>query len=107
MFLWGEPSIPGERMTVDEVMHRAYAEQVCNEVEVEEIVKGKLVRKWTPKGENHWLDASYYSCVAANMRGAHLPMTQTAKTTVNIPAVRTGLPAPTGGGGWFSQAAKR
>lgn len=83
MFLWGTPSNQGERerMSADELGHRAYAQQICAEVEVEEMVKGVLKRKWKAKGENHWLDASYYGCVAANIKGVRLPMVSVGKAT--------------------------
>jgi len=82
MHLFGEPGEAGnEKMSGDQVSHKAYAEQICSEAEVEEVIKGVLVRKWRARGENHFLDASYYGCVAANMRGVRLPVAKTARTT--------------------------
>lgn len=95
LFLYGENSPDPEKLSADEIAHRAYAQQICAEVEVEEMIKGVLKRKWKAKGENHWLDASYYSCVAASIKGVRLPMTATAKTT-NVPSssVVGSRPAP-------------
>ncbi len=70
MTLFGESSEPGGRLSDDEKAHHSYARHLCNEVEVEEVVKGKLKRYWKEKSSNtHFLDASYYSDVAANMEG--------------------------------------
>lgn len=73
MFVWGKPAESGDRYSEDERGHGGYAQQICAEVEVEEVVKGALVRKWTPKQqENHWLDASYYADVAAAAKGIRI-----------------------------------
>jgi len=70
MSLWGEPSADGKRMTDDEKDHFSYAKHLTSEVEVEEPVRGVIVRKWRAKSNNnHWFDASYLSDVAANMKG--------------------------------------
>ncbi|HUS38540.1 MAG TPA: terminase gpA endonuclease subunit [Pirellulales bacterium] len=69
LFMWGE-SDGGKRMSHDQKSHHAYAHHVVSEIEVEEPVKGVLVRRWKAKsGNNHWLDASYMADVAANMKG--------------------------------------
>lgn len=59
-----------DRMSADEKSHFAYAKHICNEVEIEEPHRGTVPRRWRAKSENtHWLDASYYSDVAASMEG--------------------------------------
>jgi hypothetical protein len=69
----------GDRLSADEKAHHAYARHICNEVEIEEPYKGTVRRRWKEKNENtHWLDASYYSNVAANMKGIRL-LTQAEK----------------------------
>lgn len=55
--------------------HAEYADHICAEIEVEEIVKGVLKRYWRPsprKQANHFLDASYLADVAAWMKGVRL-----------------------------------
>ena len=72
MFLFGEKSKEPELLSIDQQEHGQYAHQICAEVEVEDVVRGGIVRKWktkTSKAENHWLDASYYSDVAAAIKG--------------------------------------
>ncbi|HUS40698.1 MAG TPA: terminase gpA endonuclease subunit, partial [Pirellulales bacterium] len=70
MMLFGESSSIPKRMSFDEKSHFSYAKHITSEVEVEEPIKGVLRRKWKAKSDNnHWLDASYMSCVAASMRG--------------------------------------
>ena len=69
---FGSPGIIGGRLGDDEKVHHAYSQHICAEKEVEEIVKNQLKRYWKSKGRNHYLDASYMSNVAANMRGIKL-----------------------------------
>ena len=69
---FGVPGVIGGRLGDDEKVHHSYARHICAEKEVEEIVKNQLKRYWKSKGANHWLDASYMSDVAANMRGIKL-----------------------------------
>jgi hypothetical protein len=72
MMLFGESS-SGSRLSFDERSHTAYAHHIVSEVEIEEVVKGVLKRKWKPKSDNnHWLDASYMADVAAAMKGIRL-----------------------------------
>lgn len=81
-----------QRLSDDEKGHHAYAHHICNEQEVEELIKGALRRRWKSKSDNnHWLDASYYSCVAANMKGIRI-MGTVAKPTKSIPAVQAPKP---------------
>jgi len=69
MKLYGEPSRT-DRMSFDEKSHHSYARHIVSEIEIEEIVKDALVRKWKNKSNNnHWLDASYMSDVAAYIKG--------------------------------------
>jgi len=72
MFLYGEPG-DGKRLSYDEKTHFSYSKHLTSEVEVEEPVKGVLVRRWKNKSDtNHYFDASYMSSVAANMKGVRL-----------------------------------
>ena len=63
---------PGERdkLSADQKGHFAYAKHLTAEIEIEEVVKGVLKRRWKSKSDtNHYLDASYMSDVAASMLG--------------------------------------
>ena len=91
MYLFGVPSADRTRMSDDERSHAQYAAHICSEVEVEEVYKGSLRRRWKPKSkENHWFDCSYYANVAANMRGIRLAGPITAKAPNSLPGHRTG-----------------
>lgn len=99
MYLHGVCGEPGGRLSADERGHHSFAHHLCNEVEIEELSKGVLVRRWKAKSENtHWLDATYYACVAASIKGIRLPMQQTAKPVASIPgqqpARKVAGPAP-------------
>ena len=73
MFLYGDKSDDPAHMTVDQREHGHYAHHICAEIEVEDVVKGGIVRKWKAKNkENHWLDASYYADVAAAIKGVRV-----------------------------------
>lgn len=79
MHLFGEQGEHGD-MSQDELEHIAYAKHICAEVEKEVFNHGVLRKKWVPVSkENHWLDASYYSNVAAAMKGIRLSMVETSK----------------------------
>lgn len=70
MSIFGEPADKGSRMTAAQKEVFAYAKHIVAEVEVEEPVRGVLVRRFRAKSNNnHWLDASYLSDVAASMKG--------------------------------------
>lgn len=70
MFLYGSHSDDTSRLSADQRAHLHFANHICAEVEVEDVVKGGIVRKWKQKNkENHWLDASYYADVAAAILG--------------------------------------
>jgi hypothetical protein len=72
LFNYGEPN-NDSRMSDDEMHHLSYAHHVCNEKEVEELQKdGTTKRKWKVRGQNHWLDASAMSDVAAAKMGISL-----------------------------------
>lgn len=95
LYLFGLPAGPGERFSADERSHGDFALQATAEVEIEEMVRGRLVRKWKhERDSNHLGDALYYAAVAANIKGIRLPMAATAKTTApdRIPGQQ---PAPT------------
>jgi hypothetical protein len=73
MSVFGIASDDGERMSKDQRDHHSYARHICNEQEVERMHKGVLIRRWEAKSENtHWLDASYYSNVAASIKGIRI-----------------------------------
>jgi hypothetical protein len=94
LFMWGQPSDVPDRLGFDEKAHHSYARHIVSEVEVEEFGKGVLVRRWKAKrDQNHWLDASYMSDVAAGMKGITLLATGKAS-----PAVAEAGRA----GGWFA-----
>jgi hypothetical protein len=106
-FLYGEQSDHPDRLSVDERFHGPYAHHICAEIELEELHKGSIRRRWkTQAKENHWLDASAYSNVAANMKGvqslaaiaAHLAASQT--TSVKRPAVISSSPHRTSRSRW-------
>jgi hypothetical protein len=89
--LFGEPS-GVEQLSADEKMHHSYAHHVCNEVEEESVIKGKLVRSFKAKSDNvHYMDASYYTDVGANMLGIRL-LSEAISTDAQPPAA----------GGWFA-----
>jgi hypothetical protein len=88
MEIFGFESENPARLSDDQKSHHSYARHICNEREVEEMVRGQLKRYWKARSDNnHWLDASYYSCVAANMKGVRIDITQTAKPIKVIPGM--------------------
>jgi hypothetical protein len=89
--IFGEVSDRPDRLSADEKAHHSYARHICNEVEVEEPYQDTIRRRWKAKSENtHWLDASYYSDVAANMKGIRLVGQVVSKPTQTIPGVVVG-----------------
>jgi hypothetical protein len=71
--IFGYDSDNPERLSEDQKALHSYARHICNEMEREEPYKGGIRRVFRKKSDNnHWLDASYYSDVAANMRGVKL-----------------------------------
>jgi hypothetical protein len=72
MFLYGTPS-DNDRLSIDERSHHSYAHHIVAEYETEEVVNGRLVRRWKNKSKNnHYLDASYMADVAASIQGIKL-----------------------------------
>lgn len=91
--LFGQAGEAGGRLSDDEKGHHSYAHHLVSEVLVEEPVKGVLRRHWKVKSQNnHYLDASYYCDVAANMKGFRLAPT-TARPTAKIPAAKSAAAA--------------
>lgn len=79
LFVWGTPHDDPSRMSSDQKGHIGYAHHITNEREVEEPIRGKLVRRWKLKSDNnHYLDASCYANVAANMRGVRIASSRAA-----------------------------
>ena len=69
-YLYGTPGDPVGRLNHDEKSHHSFAHHICNEIEIEEPYKGGIRRRWKERSENtHWLDASYYTNVGANIKG--------------------------------------
>jgi hypothetical protein len=70
--LWGTPG-DERRLSDDQKKHMVYSKHIVSETEVEEVIKGVLKRSWKAKSDNnHYLDASYMSNVAASMKGVRL-----------------------------------
>ena len=73
MFIYGAKSADSRILTAEQREHGHYAHHICAEVEVEDVVKGGIIRRWKPNHkENHWLDASYYADVAAAIKGVRV-----------------------------------
>lgn len=88
LFMYGFQPENTDRMSDDQKSHHAYARHICNESEVEEPYKGIVRRIWKAKSDNtHWLDASYYSDVAANMRGVKIATASAAVAGAPKPRV--------------------
>jgi phage terminase large subunit GpA-like protein len=83
--LFGERPDDPTRLSADQRSHGTYAEQICNEVEIEEPYKGGIRRKWKQKGDNHYLDASYYADVAGSIQGIALPGPEIRKIRGKVP----------------------
>lgn len=63
----------------DKRTHFVFSHHICAEIEVEEFVEGKgLKRYWKKMSQNnHWLDTTYMACVAASLHGVRvIPHTQ-------------------------------
>jgi phage terminase large subunit GpA-like protein len=58
----------------DKRQHFAFAHHICSEIEVEEFVDGKGLKRYWKKvnRNNHWLDTTYAACVAASLHGMKL-----------------------------------
>lgn len=83
MMIFGYDSDNPDRLSPDQKSHHSYARHICNEKEVEEPYKDGMRRLWRKKSDNnHWLDASYYSDVAASMRGVKLGIEAPTKARI-------------------------
>lgn len=92
--LFGQPAEQAGYLSFDQKAHWQYARHITAEVECEEIVKGALRRVWKAKSQdNHWLDASYMSDVAANICGLKLLKSIAAGQQRLVPAARM-MPTP-------------
>jgi hypothetical protein len=80
LVLFGEPPERQDRMSSDQKGHFSYAKHLTNEVEVEEVLKGRgRVRRWKVKSDTqHWLDATYMAAVAGSMCGVSVIAGQAA-----------------------------
>jgi len=80
-FLTPEASEHGRIMLFgnDKRRHFAFAHHICAEIECEEFVEGKGLKRYWKKinRNNHWLDATYMSCAAASLHGMRLIQTAT------------------------------
>lgn len=58
----------------DKRCHSSFAYHICAEIETEEFVEGKGLKRYWKKinRNNHWLDTTYASCVAASLHGMKL-----------------------------------
>lgn len=58
----------------DKRQHTAFAHHICSEIEIEEFVDGRGLKRFWKKvnRNNHWLDATYAACVAASLHGMQL-----------------------------------
>lgn len=68
---------PRGRLTIfgsDKRRHVSFAHHICSEVEVEEFIEGKGLKRYWKKTSpnNHWLDTAYMTCVAASLHGMKL-----------------------------------
>jgi hypothetical protein len=55
--------------------HHSLARHLTSEIETEEVVRGKVLRRFKSKPgrvNNHYLDCAYMTCVAAAMQGIRL-----------------------------------
>lgn len=89
LMMYGVRSDNPDRLSEDEKGHHSYARHICNESEVEEPFKGGVRRVWKSKSANtHWLDASYYCDVAANIRGVRIATASASKVPLPEPRRR-------------------
>jgi len=91
LWLYGIPGEDSKRISGEELEHqrRHYPSHICAEIEVEETIDGIVKRYWKAKGENHWLDASSYSNVAAHMVSGKLHGSQARKSRSEMDYVPT------------------
>lgn len=75
MLIFGERSEEAERMgrlSDDSKRLQNYGHHIVAEALVEEVIRGKLMRRWKGSGANHLLDASALASCGASMRGIRL-----------------------------------
>lgn len=102
--IFGSPGPAGGRLSDDERAQHSYAHHITAEVQVEEPVKGVLKRYWKAKStNNHFLDATAYACVAANMKGFRLAPTAAKPSPLPASASQERQAAA---GGWFASQQK-
>jgi hypothetical protein len=63
----------------DKRQHFGFAHHICAEIECEEFIEGKGLKRYWKKvnRNNHWLDCAYMCCVAASLHGMKLLNTGT------------------------------
>ena len=77
LMMYGEPSGRPDRFSDDEKKHFPYAKHLTAQIEIEEVVKSVMVRRWKSYSDsNHWGDASAYADAAAAMKGIQLLRTE-------------------------------
>jgi phage terminase large subunit GpA-like protein len=71
----------------DKRKHLSFAHHICAEVQVEEFVEGKGLKRYWKKvsPNNHWLDTLYMSCVAASLHGMKLIDIASANVHRSVP----------------------
>lgn len=89
----------------DKRQHFAFAHHICAEIEVEEFVEGKGLKRYWKKvnRNNHWLDTLYMSCVAASLHGMKLLNIQQheAPRRLSRPHKQSNRPFLQRSGGWI------
>lgn len=86
MSIFGMPSDDPEKISPDVREHAAYARQITAEVEAEEDRRGRMVKVWKQTAkDNHWLDASVYSNVAASIKGIRIGGASITRTPAPVP----------------------
>lgn len=78
---WMTPNEQAGCLTVfgnDKRSHLSFAHHQCAEIEVEEFVEGKGLKRYWRKvsPNNHWLDTTYMAACAASLNGVQLVTTQ-------------------------------
>lgn len=122
--VWGIDDVPGDRLSTDQKAHYTFGRHITAEAEVEDFDRGRIRRHWKANSNNnHWLDASYMTSVAANMlgirvlvagHGGEAPKLTTAQKAAQAAAEIQPQPeqsksngAAEQPGGWFKAQKKR
>jgi len=84
MTLWGVGDRDVQRLVGDEIEHREYAQEICNEYEIG--------GKWRAFGPNHKLDSSAYADAAAAREGVPMQGSTEAVIVVNGNRKRATIP---------------